>query len=90
MEPDMNDASYRFVREANRKEALNARKRLERLERAKNPSPWWSAFVTCLMVGITANYVHFGDTAMAALFAILTIWHLYLTHINFKKRRSLV
>ncbi|MEL6573394.1 MAG: hypothetical protein AAFQ64_17170 [Pseudomonadota bacterium] len=88
MAPSKIDASYPFVSEANRKEALNSRRRLEREERAKNPNPWWNLVTAGLLAGVTAMHADSGNKAMTAIFAILTICHLFLTYGSWRKRRS--
>lgn len=85
---DNHDQAYGFVLEANEKEARNKRKRAERRDRAKNPSPWWSVFSATLMIGITTMHAHDGNTPMASFFALLTVWHIYLAYLLWKKRRS--
>ncbi|WP_349295659.1 hypothetical protein ABEB22_14285 (plasmid) [Thioclava sp. 'Guangxiensis'] len=84
MKISTNDSSYRFVREANRKEALNKERR-----RARNPRPWWSVFAACLMAGLTVMYVHDGNTELAILFAFSTVLNCFYAYIGWKKRRSL-
>ncbi|NDU99610.1 hypothetical protein [Pseudoroseicyclus tamaricis] len=85
MAPDANDASYPFVREANRKKALNSK----RQERARNQGPWWNVFAACLLASLTIMYIHDGDTGMAIIFGLFAVQNGFFAYTGAKKRRSL-
>ncbi len=81
---DRSDPAFRFVSEANAKEAANMAKRSTR----KEPSPWLNSVIMCVLLWVA--WTHLMDDALfyAGLFVALAGFNGHIAWRVFRQRKG--